>query len=107
MGGGFHWPKSKSPYPDEFRARTVELAGSGRTTRRFSREFGVTDTTTRSWGCQADLDTGRRSDGLTTDEKQKFARLRKGNARIRGGRVAAPDGDQERQADLRPARLSR
>ena len=69
-------PKSKPPYPDEFRARVIELARSGRTHRSLSREFGVTDTTIRSWLRQADLDAGRRTDGLTTDEKQELARLK-------------------------------
>jgi transposase len=32
---------------------------------------------------QADLDTGRRQDGLTTEERQELARLRKENARLR------------------------
>ncbi len=76
-------PKSKPPYPPDFRARVIDLARSGRTLRSLSREFGVTDTTIRSWLRQADLDTGRRSDGLTTDEKQELARLKKENARLR------------------------
>jgi transposase len=32
---------------------------------------------------QADLDAGRRSDGLTTEEKQELSRLRRENARLR------------------------
>jgi len=76
-------PKSKPPYPDEFRARIVELARSGRTTRSLSREFGVTDTTIRSWVRQADLDQGHRNDGLTSEEKRDLARLKKENARLR------------------------
>jgi transposase-like protein len=76
-------PKSKPPYPADFRARIVELVRSGRTVRSIAREFNVTDTTIRSWARQADLDTGRRSDGLTSDEKLELARLRKENARLR------------------------
>ncbi len=41
------------------------------------------NTTIRSWARQADLDTGRRTDGLTTEEKQELTRLRKENARLR------------------------
>ena len=51
--------------------------------RSLSREFGVTDTSIRSWVRQADLDTGRRADGLTTDEKKELAQLRRDNARLR------------------------
>ena len=76
-------PKSRPPYPDDFRARIVELARSGRTTSSLAREFKVTDTTIRAWVRQADLDAGRRKDGLTSDEKQELARLRKENARLR------------------------
>jgi len=76
-------PTPKPPYPPEFRARIVELARAGRTLRSLSKEFGVTDTTIRSWLRQADLDTGRRSDGLTSEEKQELARLKKENARLR------------------------
>ena len=76
-------PRSKPPYPAEFRARMVELARGGRTVRSLAREFGVTDTTIRSWVRQADLDAGRRTDGLTTDEKKELAKLRRENARLR------------------------
>jgi transposase len=61
----------------------IDLARSGRTLRSLSGEFSVTETTIRSWLRQADLDTGRRTDGLTTDEKQELARLKKENARLR------------------------
>lgn len=73
----------KPPYPPEFRARMIDLVKAGRSVSSLSREFGVTDTTIRSWVRQTDLDTGRRTDGLTTDEKQELARLRRENARLR------------------------
>ena len=76
-------PKSKPPYPREFRARVVELARSGRTLASLASEFGVTSNSIRSWVKQADLDAGRRTDGLTTEERQELARLRKENARLR------------------------
>lgn len=73
----------KPPYPPEYRRKLVELARSGRTLSSLAKEFGVTDVTLRSWVRQADLDTGRRTDGLTTEERQELARLRKENARLR------------------------
>jgi transposase len=73
-------PKPKPPYPSEFRARVVDLARSGRTRKSLAREFGVTDTTIRNWLRQADLDQGRRHDGLTSEEKQELTRLRRENA---------------------------
>lgn len=76
-------PRSKPPYPHEFRARIIELARAGRTVASLAKEFGVTDNTIRNWLRQADLDTGRRTDGLTTEEKQELTRLRKEVARLR------------------------
>jgi transposase len=76
-------PRSKPPYPAEFRARVVELARSGRTIRSLAREFGVTDTSIRNWLRQADLDQGNRTDGLTSDEKKELSHLRRENARLR------------------------
>jgi transposase len=69
-------PKSRPPYPPEFRRRIVELARSGRSLSSLSEEFGCTDVTIRNWLRQADVDIGK-SDGLTTDEKAELARLRR------------------------------
>src|SRR4051812_49952901 len=76
-------PKSKPPYPAEFRSRMIDLVRSGRSVRSLSREFGVTETTIHSWARQADLDSGRRKDGLTTEERQELTQLRRENARLR------------------------
>jgi len=76
-------PRFKPPYPPEFRARIVELARAGRTPSSLAKEFGVTDMSIRNWLRQADLDAGRRSDGLTAEEKQELTRLRKEVARLR------------------------
>src|SRR4051812_28582368 len=76
-------PKSKPPYPAEFRARMIDLVRSGRSVRSLSREFGVTETTIHSWARQADRDSGRRKDGLTTEERQELTQLRRENARLR------------------------
>jgi len=76
-------PNSKPPYPHAFRARVIDLVRSGRTVGSLSREFNVSQQSIRVWVKQADLDTGRRQDGLTTEERQEAARLRKENARLR------------------------
>jgi transposase len=75
--------KAKPPYPVEYRSRVVDLARAGRTLSSLEEEFKVTATTIRSWLRQADLDEGRRQDGLTTEEKAELAQLRKENARLR------------------------
>jgi transposase-like protein len=76
-------PSFKPPFPPEFRARILELVRAGRTIASLAKEFKVSDQTLRNWVRQADLDSGRRTDGLTTEEKQELTRLRKENARLR------------------------
>ena len=41
-------PRTKPPYPAEFRARMIDLARSGRTVRSLAKEFGVTETAIHS-----------------------------------------------------------
>ena len=72
-----------SPYPPEFRRRMIELARSGRTPEELSREFEPSAQTIRNWVAQADLDEGRRSDGLTTEEREELRKLRRDVRRLR------------------------
>lgn len=77
-------PKSKPPYPPEFRAEAIRLArSSGRSRAQIARELGMTTETLRQWLKQADLDNGRRSDGLTTQEHEELRRLRRENRILR------------------------
>ena len=75
--------KRPKRYPKEFREQVVELARAGRTPRQLADEFGITDNTVRNWVKQAGLDRGSRSDGLTTEEKQELARLRRENRQLK------------------------
>src|SRR5688572_24576178 len=70
-------------YPPEFRQRMVDLVRSGRLAESLSREFTVTATSIRKWVRQANLDTGRQTDGLTTDERQELNSLRRENRVLR------------------------
>jgi transposase len=77
-------PKSKAPYAPEFRAEAIRLARtSGRPHAQLARELGMTAETLRIWLKQADLDDGRRSDGLTTEEQEELRRLRRENRILR------------------------
>jgi len=76
-------PKSRPPYPEEFRQQILELVGAGRTPEELAQEFEPTAQTIRNWLKQAERDTGQRQDGLTRDEKAELARLRKENKQLR------------------------
>ena len=71
------------PYAAEFREQFMNLVRSGRTPEDLSREFEPTAQTTHNGVKQADLDAGRRSDGLTTEEREELRLLRRENKRLR------------------------
>lgn len=76
-------PKGKPPYPPEFRRQLVEMVRAGRTPEELSREFEPSSQAIRNWVRQADRDEGRRDDGLSTDEREELARLRRENRVLR------------------------
>ena len=53
-------------YPPEYKEQMVELVRAGRSPGSLARGFEPTEQTIRNWVKQADLNEGRRSDGLTT-----------------------------------------
>ena len=69
-------PKSRSPYPAEFRQQMVELVRSGHSPGALAKEFEPSAQTIHTWVKQADLDSGQRPDGLTTTERAEVRRLR-------------------------------
>ncbi len=64
-------------HPPEFRRQMVELVRAGRSPEELAREFEPSAQSIRTWVRQADLDDGRRADGLTSAEKDELARLRR------------------------------
>ena len=72
------------PYPAEYRAEAVRLVREGgRTPRQLAADLGCSEEAIRNWLKQADLDEGRRADGLTTAEKEELAHLRRENRTLR------------------------
>ncbi len=69
--------KGRRQYAPEFRQQMVELARSGRTPEELGREFEPSPESIRNWVRQADLDEGRRHDGLTSAEREEVRRLRR------------------------------
>lgn len=76
-------PGSHAPYAEEFRRRMVELVRSGRNPEELAKEFEPSAQSIRNWVCQADLDEGRRDDGLTSEEREELGRLRRENRRLK------------------------
>ncbi len=77
-------PRSHPPYPPEFRDEAVRLVRAGeRNPEELGRDLGCSAQAIRNWVRQADLDAGRRSDGLTTAEREELARLRRENRVLR------------------------
>ena len=70
-------------YSAEFKRQLVELVRAGRTPEDLARDFEPAAQTIRNWVKQADLDEGRRSDGLTTEEREELNRLRRENRMLR------------------------
>lgn len=70
-------PHTKTPYAEEYKKRIVELARAGRTPSSLAREFGCDAKSVRNWLKQADLNEGRRADGLTSDERAELSALRR------------------------------
>jgi transposase len=68
------------PYPEEFRREAIKLLRRGdRSIPELARDLGVSPQSLRNWSKQVDLDEGRRSDGLTSDERDELKRLRREN----------------------------
>jgi transposase len=77
-------PTSHPPYPPEFRAEAVRLVREGgRRPDQLAQDLGCSGQVIRNWVRQADLDAGRRSDGLTTAERDELRRLRAENRILR------------------------
>jgi transposase len=76
-------PRTRPPYPPEFRQQMVDLVRAGRSPEELSQEFEPSAQTIRNWVVQADRDAGRRQDGPTTAEQEELRRLRRENKQLR------------------------
>ena len=74
-------PRTRRPYPPEFRRQAVELVRSGTSIKQAAGDLGVSEQTLRNWVCQGDVDAGR-IEGLTSDEREELRRLRRENRRL-------------------------
>jgi len=75
--------KRRKGYSEEFQQQMIRLVRSGRTLEELGREFEPSAQAIRNWVRQAELDEGKRTDGLKSDEREELVRLRRENARQR------------------------
>jgi transposase len=79
-------------YPDELRERAVRLYfESDRPIAHVARDLGIHREALRQWVRQAEADTGRRRELLTTDEREELKQLRKENAELRRANAILKD----------------
>jgi transposase len=74
--------KHPRSYPLDFRHKVLELLRSGRRIDELATEFELSPQTIRNWEKQADLDGGKRTDGLTSEERGELSKLRRENKRL-------------------------
>src|SRR5947209_2608126 len=72
-------PRTRPPYPPEFRGEAVRLARSAkdRSVEEIGKELGVSGQSLRNWVRQAEIDEGRRHDGLSSGEQAELGQLRR------------------------------
>ncbi len=72
-------PRTRPPYPPEFKVEAVKLARSSqKPLSELAPDLGVSAETLRNWTKQQQIDAGQR-DGITTDEREELRRLRREN----------------------------
>lgn len=70
-------PKTRPPYPEEFRRDAVGLVRAGRSIKDVADSLGVSQQSLRNWVKQDQLNRRERDDGLSDDEKAELRELRK------------------------------
>jgi len=66
------------PYPKEFREGALALVREGeRPIGEIAHSLGIAESCLRRWMKQAELDQGKRDDGLTTKEREELRELRR------------------------------
>lgn len=70
-------PKSKPPYPDQFRREALELVRQRRSIPDVAESLGITAQSLRNWKRQDERDRGERDDGLSSVEREELRELRK------------------------------
>jgi len=92
-------------YPEELRERAIRLwFESDRPIAHVARDLGIHREALRQWVRQAEADSGRRRDLLTSDEREELKRLRKENAELRRANAILKDASVYFATELDPIR---
>ena len=70
-------PRSKPPYPAEYREEIIELVRSGQSPGEVAKKFEPSAQTIRNWVHEATAKDGRRQDGVARSESDELRRLRR------------------------------
>jgi transposase len=77
-------PRTRPPYPEEFRREAIRLAQLGdKPQRKLAKDLGISGVTLRHWLKEDKAARGERPGGLSSDERGELARLRDENATLR------------------------
>ena len=77
-------PRTRPPYPEEFRREAIRLAQLGdKPQRRLAKDLGISDVTLRHWLTEEKAARGERPGDLSGDEREELGRLRDENATLR------------------------
>jgi transposase len=92
-------------YSEELRERAVRLVfESKRPIAHVARDLGVHKESLRIWVRQAEADSGRRRDLLTSEEREELKRLRKENAELKRANAILKDASVYFATELDPTR---
>jgi transposase len=92
-------------YPDELRERAVRLVfESKRPIAHVAHDLGIHKESLRLWVRQAEADSGRRRDLLTSEEREELTRLRKEVVELRRANAILKDASVYFAQELDPIR---
>lgn len=75
-------PRSRPPYPREFRAEAVQLVLAGRSVKDVAGSLGCSEQSLHNWVKQHQLDQHERRDGLSSAEREELRELRRRVKRV-------------------------
>ena len=92
-------------YSEELRERAVRLVfESKRPIAHVAQDLGIHRESLRNWVRQAEADSGRRRDLLSSEEREELKRLRKENFELRNANAILKDASVYFAQELDPTR---